>query len=102
MAVRDHSWESVICGHHVYKAIQTPEIGEILECQQEKGNPEHLYTISITSSIIKDDTIVWHVPRVVWYFLEHDGVVTCQVTDRRKHGKGLEVPCKYKINSKWL
>ena len=28
-----------------------PEIGEILECQQEGGNPEDLYTVSV----IKDD-----------------------------------------------
>ena len=59
MAIRDHSWESVICGHHIYKAIWTLEIGEI---QQERGNPEKLYTVSVTSSVIKDDTIVWHVP----------------------------------------
>ena len=51
MAVRGHSWESVIRGHHIYKAIWTPEIGEILDCQQERGNPEDLYSISI----IKDD-----------------------------------------------
>ena len=45
MAVRDHSWESVIHGHHVYKAIWTPDIGEILECQQERSNLEDLYAI---------------------------------------------------------
>ena len=34
----------------------------------------------------KGDTIVGHIPheksRVVWYFIEHDRVVTCQVTDQ--------------------
>ena len=47
MAVRDHTWESIIQGHHVYKTIWTSEIGEILECQQERGNPEDLYTIAL-------------------------------------------------------
>ena len=37
---------------------------------------------------------------VVWYFLEHDGTVTCQVIDRRRHGKGLEVPCMYHFTGK--
>ena len=77
-----------------------PEIGEILECMQERGNPEDLYAVSV----LKDDTIVRHVPceksRVVWYFLEHDRTVTCQVIDGRKHGKGLEVPCMYRFTGK--
>ena len=34
----------------------------------------------------KGHTIVGHIPheksRVVWYFIEHDRVVTCQVTDQ--------------------
>ena len=100
MAVQEYSWESVIRGHHVYKAIWMPEIGEILKCKQERGNPEDLYGVSV----LKDDTIVGHVPheksRVVWYFLEYDGTVTCQIIDGRKHGKGLEVPCMYRFTGK--
>ena len=59
---------SVIHGHHIYKAIWTPEIGEIFQCEQEGGDPEDSYTVSV----IKDDTI-----------------------DQRKQGKGLKVPCTY-------
>ena len=51
MAVRDHSWESVIHGHHVYKAIWTLDIGGILECQQERCISEDLYAVSM----IKDN-----------------------------------------------
>ena len=40
MAVRDHSWKSVIHGLHVYEAIWMPDIGKILECRQERGNSE--------------------------------------------------------------
>ena len=49
----------------------------------KKGNPEDLYAVNV----IKDDTIIGHVPgekqRMVWYFLEHDGAVICEVTDKR-------------------
>ena len=100
MAVRDYCWESVIHGHHVYKTIWTPEIAEILHCEQETGNTEDSYAVSI----VKGDTIVGHVPheksRIVWYFIEHNGIVNCEVTARRKHGKGLEVPCIYCFTGK--
>ena len=70
-----------------------PEIGKILQCKQEKGNLEDLNAVNI----MKGDTIVEHIPHekscVVWYFIEHDRVVTCQVTNQQKHGKSLEVSC---------
>ena len=73
------------------------ETGEILQCKQKRGNPEDLYTVSV----MKGDIIVGHIPceksRVVWYFIEHNGIVTCQVTDQGKHGKSLEVPCIYTV-----
>ena len=100
MAIADHKWESAIRGNHVYKAIWTPEIGEILKCKQERGNSKDLYAFSV----IKDDTIVGHISCeksfVVQYFLEHNGAVTCEVTDRRKHEKDLEVPCLYNLTGK--
>ena len=59
----------VIHGCHVYKAVSTPEIDEILQW----GNPKDSYAVNIT----KDNTIVGNVPceesRVMWYFIEHDG-----------------------------
>ena len=55
-------------------------------------------------AIVKDDIIVGHVPRevlhLVWHFIEHDGTVNCEVTGRRKHGIGLEVPCTYVFSAK--
>ena len=35
--------------------------------------------------------------RVFWYYLSHDGKISCEVTGRRKFGKGLEVPCIYRF-----
>ena len=75
-------------------------IGEILHCEQETGNTEDSYAVSV----VKGDTIVGHVPceksHVVWHFIEHNGIVNCQVTAQRKHGKGLEVPCIYCFTGK--
>ena len=59
-----------------------PERGKILQCKQERGNLKDLYTFIV----MKGDTVVGHVlhekSHVVWYFIERDGVVTCQVTDQ--------------------
>ena len=53
-----------------------PKLGKILQCEQEIGNLEDSYAVSV----MKADTIVGHVPReksrVVWCFIEHDIVVT--------------------------
>ena len=47
---------------------------------------------------------IGHVPREVlrlfWYFIEHDGTITCEVIGLRKHGIGLEVPCTYNFSGK--
>ena len=100
MATRDYCWQSVICGHHVYKAFWTPAIGETLCCEQERNNLEDPYAVSV----MKDDIIVGHIPckksHIVWYFIEHDGIVNCQITAQRKRGKGLEVPCTYRFTGK--
>ena len=52
-----------------------------------------------TGHVRLGETTVGYVPReksrMVWYFTEHDGVVTWKVTDLRKHGKNFEIPCIY-------
>ena len=89
--------DSVIHGLHVYKAIWTPFVGETLRVEQEAHNPEDRFAV-------KAGAIVSHVPReissIVWYFMEHDGIVSCEVTGHRKHGVGLEVPCYYIFSAK--
>ena len=51
MGVRDYCWESVICGHHIYKTIWTPEIGEIFRCKQETGHTEDSYAVSVVAAL---------------------------------------------------
>ena len=82
----------------MYKDVWTPTTGEILEVQRELGNERDRRAVCL----LKSGTIVGHVPRefsrLFWFFLGHDGRISCEVTGRRKHGKGLEVPCVYTIS----
>ena len=102
--LEEHTHQSVIRGHHIYKDIWSPYIGEHLTLQREDSNTHDRHAVCL----MKDNCAVGHVPRelsrVVWYFLCHGGRVTCEVTGRRKRGKGLEVPCAHKfvVNSKHI
>ena len=88
-------YDSVIRGHHVYKDVWTPRIGEILQVARYTDNHHDRFAVGV----FKEDTIVGHVPReysrMFYYFLVHSGGITCEITGRRKFGKGLEVPCVY-------
>ena len=87
---------SVIRGHHVFKAIWNPFVGEQLQISREEGNAYDNCAVSVKKD---SGTIVGHVPRemsrLFWHFLQHGGNITCEVSGRRKRGKGLEVPCMY-------
>lgn len=90
--------ESVVHGHHIYKDIWEPIIGERLLISPEEGN-EHDRT---AVSILKEGQIVGHVPRemarIVFYFLQREGTGgACVIAGRRKRGRGLEVPCVYEF-----
>ena len=92
--------ESVVRGHHIYKKVWTPTLGEILKVFPEPCNKHDRYAVCVK----KEDAIVGHVPREqakpVRHFLLHGGQVTCEVTGRRKLGNGLEVPCVYKFQGR--
>ena len=55
----DHCINSVVRGHHVYKDIWTPEIGEELTCRREVGNIHDLHAVAV----ICGRNVVGHVPR---------------------------------------
>ena len=50
-----------ITGHHVYKDIWKPVVGETLICEMEPDNTKDQYAEKITSS----GRVVGHVPRVL-------------------------------------
>lgn len=51
--------DSVIRGHHIYKSIWTPCLGEVLQAEVEDGNSEDQYAVAVS----KGSVIVGHVPR---------------------------------------
>ena len=91
------SIDSVIWGHHIYKDIWTPFIGEQLDLQHDLNNACDRYAVTI----IKKDEIVGRVPRELARqfsrFLLEGGSIVCAITGKRRKGKGLEVPCRYDL-----
>ena len=89
------SLESVVRGHHVYKRVWTPFIGEQLTLKHEEDNANDWRAVAV----IKIDAVVGHFPReiakTVWFFLKRGGSGVCEITGRRKKGKWLELPCVY-------
>lgn len=94
---RTYAYSSVIRGHYIYKSIWTPVVGETLEARIEENNIHDRFAISV----LREDKIVGHVPQEISQlfssFLNRGGVVTAEVTGKRIHGKGLEVPCQYNL-----
>ena len=91
--------ESVVRGHHVYKVIWTPVIGEELEVRTKDDNDHDQHAVAV----VKDGVVIGHMPRlaaeVSWFFLKRGGSITCRITGNRKFGVGLEVPCTYVYSS---
>ncbi len=90
---------SVVRGHHIYKVIWTPEVGEVLQVRTEGGNDHDEDAVAV----INDGTVVGHVPhsmsRLCWFFLQRGNEMSCCITGHRKFGYGLEVPCVYTFYS---
>ena len=58
---------SVVLGYHVYRSIWTPVLGELLYTEQELGNPEDRYAVSV----LKSSTIVGHILRGIVFTKRH-------------------------------
>ena len=95
----EFSTDTVIRGHHIYKEIWVPVIGECVQCKIEPGNDHNLYAVAMR----KHDRIVGHVPRTIstlcHLFLSSIGTINCIVNDVRRYSTdlpqaGLDVPCK--------
>ena len=95
---------SVVRGHHVYKQVWTPFIGEELDVRYEQDNPYDRFAVAVTN---EDDAIVGRVPKELstrlFKFLMNGGSVACTITGKRRNrGRGLEVPCDYKCTGSSL
>ena len=95
--------QAYIKGHHVYKNIWTPEIGEQLKVRIELGNCVDKFAVCVE----KNKRVVGHLKKresgkftkIIFYFLRGDPYFSCIATIsgkrcNRKDGEGLKVPCK--------
>ena len=89
-----NSIESYITGHHVYKRIWTPKIGEKLHCEREPTNRYDPNAVTV----MKEGKVVGRVAKEhAAYFnkcLREGKTVVAQVTGKRENrrGNGLKVP----------
>ena len=90
--------ESCVRGYHRYRELWDAVVGEELGCQRERGNATDMYAVAV----IKDSTIVGHLPRkiskICALFIRRGGAIHCRVTGRRKYSTdlpqgGVEIPC---------
>ena len=91
-----------------------PVLNEILQAKQEFDNEEDQYAVAVIKTTPgtgrSDEVTVGHIPRstgisrMCWYFIQHDGEITCKVTGRRRRSDlpqgGMDVPCEYKFIGK--
>ena len=97
------SHETQIKGHHVYKDIWAPELGEHLEVQCEPENPVDKYAVCLKTS---NGTIVGHLKKkksesfakTIFYYLRSHPQANCtaKVSGKRFNlgdSEGLRVPC---------
>ena len=109
MSAFEHTIESVVRGFHVYKAVWVPVLNEVLQAKQEIDNEEDQYGVAVIKTTPSTDEVtVRHVPRNIsrmcWYFIQHNGEITCKITGRRRQSNlpqgSMEVPCEYKFIGK--
>lgn len=101
MAGRSISFDSCVRGHHVYKNIWTPVIGQTLLAIPEFGNVHDPYAVAMVSST-DTDTVLGHLPRNIstlsHIFRLRNGSIIVQITGERRRSidlpqGGVEVPC---------
>ena len=87
----DNSW---VMGHHIYKRVWTPVLGEVLDVRRNRENPVDVMALGV----YREGVLVGHVPRELrdnfFFYLRKGGTIKATVTGRRENQRkrGLEVP----------
>jgi len=75
----------VVRGHHIYKDMWTPVIGEELTCRKQFGNIHDLHAVAV----IRGSNMVSHVPRTISMpcsvFIRRRGVIRCVIKGHRQY-----------------
>ena len=56
----DIDFESVVRGHHIYKAVWKPEIGERLVCKKDDRKEAALYDENASQNLFSSDIYRWN------------------------------------------
>jgi len=87
--------EQVARGHHVYKAVWTPFIGEELIFRQESGNVSDLYAVAVLKPASSASSSHGHGcrPRATQLHaavLEYGGTIRCTITGPMQYSTDLK------------
>ena len=104
----DIDFESVVRGHHIYKTVWKPEIGERLVCEKDDRREAALYdenAIGVYKQLEVDRKpefiLVAHLPMELSFLMHsflksrHENILIAEVIRARKRENGLVVPCVY-------
>ena len=102
-------FQSIIRGHHVYKNVWSPYVGEVLLANLD-DRPEALeydkFAVGIYNENEGEKELVGHVPvelsSLIYHFLNasSENKLTVEVTGKRKREVGLVVPAKFNALTK--
>ena len=66
-------------------------MGEILDTKREARNSHDRHAVTV----VRDSCVVVHLPqqysRIAWYFLQHGGKISCEITGGSASDKGWAV-----------
>ena len=77
--------DSVVCRHHLYKEIWTPEIEE-LQLEQECRNAYDQYAIAVMKDRLLVSRVARELSQIIWLFLTQE-----EILHVRSKGKGKGV-----------
>ena len=85
--------DSVIRGHHVYKAIWEPANGEELNTEREIGNPYDPLAVAVTKLLREERRTVGHLPcrisPLCSAFLRRGGTIKWIISGHSKYSEDL-------------
>ena len=86
-----------VTGHHVYKDIWTPTLGEKLSTATEPENHHDKYAVKV----LKENEVVGHVPRDISKYctsaLLCGGTIKCEITRKNKTNLGMGLKSRVNI-----
>ena len=101
----EHSVSCFVRGHHIYKNIWSPVLGESLTTEMEEDNQHDHFAVAVCHHI---HGVVGHLPRNISRlcvsFLDRGGTIIVTVTGKRVRSEllqgGLDVPCTLSFSAK--